>query len=268
MIRKRLLIMLGASLIFLMIFAGPSFAIYLTGYEGASSFGLGSPGCPLCDSTVNFAVWKNTDGNWFDDLDPGGKRQGLYGGMSDGTEQFVYLYQVINTDLLNVANPQLVNFNVSYGPIGTPNPFLVGGYFGNTTFAALDTSAPLDTPNDGTPGVVKTVTPLVDPVGIANPETLTEIICANPAVASGLGYNCMNYDFEGPTSPIGPGETSPVLFLTSNLGPTYSWAETESPGGFGAAGDVPSPVIPEPTTMLLFGSGLIGLAGLRRRFKN
>jgi len=44
------------------------------------------------------------------------------------------------------------------------------------------------------------------------------------------------------------------------LGPYIGFGEVAFEGGVGTA-------IPEPTTMLLFGSGLIGLAGFRRRFK-
>ena len=50
--------------------------------------------------------------------------------------------------------------------------------------------------------------------------------------------------------------------------PTSSWSVsyTGSQGAFKITGD-PVSVIPEPTTMLLLSSGLIGLAGFRRKFK-
>ncbi len=99
----------------------------------------GTPGgsaCPLCDSTVNFAVWE-TEGEFW-------TNEGPFAGLTieplqidgdgvDSDARYVYLYQVINTDPLDVENPQIENFNIATtavdgsGDPGVGVPFTSGG---------------------------------------------------------------------------------------------------------------------------------------------
>jgi hypothetical protein len=65
-----------------------------------------------------------------------------------------------------------------------------------------------------------------------------------------------------PLAEINPGLTSGVLFWTSNLASTYTWAETESPGGSAAVSDVPT--VPVPATRSLLVAGLAGGTRLLR----
>jgi hypothetical protein len=66
-----------------------------------------------------------------------------------------------------------------------------------------------------------------------------------------------------PTNPINADGYSPVLFLTSDGAPRYLLGETESPGGSGSMGDIPS--VPEPTSsLLIWGVGLAMLLRQRR----
>jgi hypothetical protein len=248
-----------------MLLATSAEAAFLPAFEGFSVFGAGANQCPLCDSTVSFAVWQNTDGNWIDDL----PTPTDLGPATTGTEQYVYMYQVINTDPLNVQNQILENFNVSFGPQGgptVPTPFLAGGFFDNTVFNNPSSAiAPLDTPDDGVPSALSTVTPFTVNTSAFDPNSLSANIMANPAVGGGAAYPGALFQWNAGNE-IPAAGTSSVLFMTSNLAPTYRWAETESPGGFGAAGDVPS-MVPVPAAVWLFGSGLLGLIGIARRRK-
>ncbi len=78
---------------------GLGFAVASTtasaGFVGAYSGWVEMSDCPLCDSTVSFSVWENTDGNWYDDLDYDRVDDA---GSTTGAEKYVYLYQVVNTD--------------------------------------------------------------------------------------------------------------------------------------------------------------------------
>lgn len=255
---------------------------FVVGPTGSSSFGGGPSQCPLCDSTVNFAVWENTDGNWQDDAPFVGRVSNLQG--NDPGAQYVLLYQVRNTDPLNVANPELENFNVSTTtPNGSPvasQPYDSAGYLRATVFANELVAGNLDNlPNDWVPGATNNPTGFVDDALAVSPSSSQlpsagSFTIANPAVNGGVGYDGALFGFSPlGTGTIGPGATSAILFLTtttdnlSDLG--IVWGESESPGGFGAAGDIVGvKSIPEPSAFLCLSAVALGLGTvvLRRRF--
>lgn len=252
--------------------AGQAQAGFLAAFEGYSVFGVpaaGGAACPQCDSTVSFAVYENNGntGNWFSDL---GVARVDQWHASTGAEKYVYMYEIVNTDPLVIpgtADSPLENFNATWGPKGTANPFVSGGYLNGSVFQNVSRQIVVDqVPNDGVPDALQLISPIVAGVGV-NPNLLrasNEINnwCSSAAVP-GVLDECMLWDFAGVNN-IPAGGMSSILFLTSNYAPTeYRWGETESPGGFGTAGDLPS--IPEPGTIALLGLGLAGLGFTKRR---
>lgn len=247
------------------LFAAPAGAGFLDDFQGYSVFGAPAGGpmlggqCPVCDSTVTFAVWENTDGNWLDDFPDA---IGFFGD-SDGSERYVYLYQVVGTNPLGQFSDGLEWFNVTYGPEGgdpDANPFIAGGYFDNTAFANVSLDVlPLDWLNDGIPScagglsqgdgsgiqgeactfIPGSIEPNVN-LNIVNPVGLSPSFAENNDVPG--SWPVMQFLWVDPL--LDDGQASPVLFLTSNLAPGFAWAETESPpsnpGPPGAGGDIPT----------------------------
>jgi hypothetical protein len=135
-----------------------------------------------------------------------------------------------------------------------------------------------DAPSDGVPssqGIVGVSLFGRDPVelsGLAVPDDLDLFASPAPGILGAYGRVA---SFVWDAGDFGPGESSPVLFLTSNLGPAYDFGSTQSYGGPfadgdggtlfpGAAGDVPTPT-PVPAALPLLGSALLGVAALSRR---
>jgi hypothetical protein len=246
-----------------LLLSAPTQAAFLSAYEGYSVFGQQ---CELCDSTVSFAVWENTDGNWLDETELPNSTD-LPGFNSTGTEKYVYLYQIVNTNPLGTANREedLRNFNISYGPQDAdklPSPYQSAGYFSQHRFTNVSSAlSPIDVPNDGVPSQLANMGGLTQDNSVVDPAGLSFNYILAPAVGGIYPGAAFQWDF-GTT--IEPDEMSAVLYLTSDYAPMFRWAETESIGGSSAAGDVPS-VVPLPTSVWLFGASLIAVISLARR---
>jgi len=132
--------------------------------------------------------------------------------------------------------------------------------------SASNAVSPLDTADDGVPSVVATVTGFATDTGSIDPASLVFDLIAHPFVAGGASFEGAQFIWDS-GSLIGANDASSVLFLTSPYAPTYHWAETQSPGGFGAAGDLPAP-IPEPGTASLLALGLAALGLGRHTFRS
>lgn len=244
---------------------------------GVSTFGLNDQGgssnvCAVCDSVVNFGAYRSTGGDWVSELQLTGAVNPLNGFDQDAA--YVLFYQIRNTDPLGVENDALENFNVTGGRKGQPLHYTSGGYLDARTFDAfISDDTPLDTPNDlalanmGDPGDLTSVIGnqiQVAPVALTFTTDLPPSTIASPSVASGGGFEGALFEWStGPNDPglINPFDYSTVLWLTTDQHPTLVWAETESGGGFGAAGDVFGAVssVPLPASVLLLGPALLGL---------
>ena len=125
-----------------------------------------------------------------------------------------------------------------------------------------------DNPDDSSPSQAG-LTPIalvqaatIDPDALTTGALLTNDAVPSSGVGPGVPSVLWSWNLG---NEIAAGATSSVLFLTSNESPTFVWAETESAGGEGSAGDVVGVSVPEPATALLLGAGLLGLGALRRK---
>lgn len=255
------------------------------GGGGASAFGLNDMGgtaftCALCDSAVNFVGYRTTSGgNWVDELGLAGLVNQVGNRAIDATARFVLFYQIANTNPLGGANDVLENFNVTVtNPTGGPvsiQPYTSGGFLTNSSFGdTFSLNPPLDTPNDQTPAETgaKTISAgltgvtNVAPNGLSFSDDAPFSSISSPAIASGTaGYLGALFTWDANNN-IAANAFSEVLFLTTDYPVDYVWAETESPGGFGAAGDVIGVnQVPLPGSIMLLIPALAGLAFLGRR---
>lgn len=242
-----------------------------TGYSGLKQ------GCTLCDSTVNFAVYQN-DGNWLSDLGVSSNAVDLIPGTT-GAELFVYMYQVMNTNNNTGPDEEIQDFNIAVNPglvdsVGYLNSVVFTDVAGNTV--NYNTDITLADPDEAETDLEDLIpgnrTPEIaglSPVGLAgdpggtNPDGAQfTLISSIPVGATGVPGLNFSWDF-GNTIPLGG--FSPVLFFTSDHEPDYTWADTRSAGGTGAAGDVPAPVpVPAALPLLASAFGILGFMRMRR----
>jgi len=210
---------------------------------------------------VNFAVYNNTSGNWATALGV------TPTAGADTAASYVYMYEVVNN---GGASSKIGDFNISsYDQPYTSSGFLSGTVFsdgaavgpaGNQFLGANPGSMPADDPVNNSPSVSGVAAPTfaasggaVNPLG-SNP--------GGPGNGDFASFIFLNFSAQ---QTLTSGLFSSVLFLTSNVAPTYSEGQVLNISNSSFSdGGIPTQA-PEPTTLAIWGLGTLGLALVARR---
>ncbi len=275
---KKVLGLCAVLIMFSVLFVATSSAVagLIDGFSGWTQMS----DCAYCDAIVNFSVYQAVDSNWTDDpfFSNVSSMVNQYNTL-DTSAQYIYMYQIVNKDpdTNALSDDPVYKFDVRYH-----SAFTSGGYFDNIVFndgtgqiSAANWS--LSNPDPSFPGddYISTVTGLGDgqpssTVSVSNISLVSdsgvakdpvEIINTAGACPS-AGADCwiLGWSWGLSSNHIQTNKYSPVLFATSNTAPQYAFGETESFGGSGADGEIPT-TLPEPVSTILFiiGGAILGL---------
>ncbi len=258
MVSNRLIYMASAVCLAVALLPAPAKAGFLTSFTGYTQMS----DAPTATEVVNFAVYQNLGGNWATQLgvtaSPG----------ADLTAQYVYMYEVVNN---GGATSRIGFFNVnSYDGAYTSSGFLSGTVFSdgsavgpaaNRYLGPNPGSMPPDDPVNNRPSVS----------GVSAPTFVANGSAVNPSASNTGGAS--NSDFatfgflSGVTQTLTSGLFSSVLFLTSDIPPTYSEGQVLNfSNSQSSDGGIPT-AAPEPATLAMWGLGTLGFAFVARRRK-
>lgn len=259
------------------VLCGQANAQFSPGFTGWTEF---ADSGSSAGGVVDFAVYTNTgaDGsNWETQLGltnsiaSAGVLDANGGNTVDSTASFVFFYEVVNTAPAT-GNGSIANFNVnSYS-----TPYSSGGWLNNYVFndtAITNTHPYIGTQPTGTPpDNQQYYYPSVSGQSLnATPFTNSGVTTTAPTGVASLGGagNGGSATFQWTTffgrHLLAASGYSPVLFLTSNTGPSYAPGSLSGTTGLNPSdGNIPTQA-PEPATLLMWGAGALGLAWVSRR---
>lgn len=251
---------LGFTVLIVTASAGIAQAAFLPGYSGNSQFI--NPHASS-DGVVNFGVYANTDGDWTNDFGlPANTIQQLFelspgpsviGNGIDSAANFVYFYQIVNTDPDPATDATLKELEINL-PEGTSlvtsAGYLDGHVFDDPTDATLPAGPDGATGPTGNArlGTDPDTTPDPDDVdGDGAPSESGVVLTGFAAIGGAINPNWaeeadpFTLQFIFVPSVIPTGSYSSVFFLTSNVGPDYLPAQLEDTDDTNADIPVPNP---------------------------
>jgi hypothetical protein len=221
---------------------------YIPGFVGSTTLGGGAG---TANGIVNYAVFQNTTNDWLTALGVNTTTAiALAGTTINTTDQYVYMYEIVNTDAAN----NLAQLKVTFlNPDQTISSI---GYFDHRVF--LDgTNSQVGPP--GHPSIVNGLTGTgTTSSGPAGPASI------NPGGANkNSGNNQASFDW---TNQIPPAGFSSIVFVTTNVAPNFVPTSIRDNAGNQSVGLAPG-VVPEPASsvMLLTGGGALVILVLQAR---